>query len=313
MKEKLKTPLKKKDVPEFRKIVTKLGLISLALCFLQIALAFIGTIFNLDNYKEFYGSIYLIFCVISIAIIYKLNKNFVFDNERKVQSMKPMTFVRCFCSMMSLMLVFTAPTIILDVVLNQFGYTVLDVASANSFSDSITQFIYVSFLGPICEEVIFRGMIQKSLQKFTPFIAILTSSVMFGIYHGNFGQMFQATGVGIVLGYVAYRYSMKWSIAMHIVYNLFIGELFGLLSEILSKNGEEYLLPIIEVTPFNLVVSILAAAGFVFICIQLFLKKNFLQKYNVKFHKLLIPFTSIGLIFFTLYNLITSILLIVPM
>lgn len=312
MKVKLKSLLKKKDVAEFKKIVSKSGFIILLLTIIQLAIAFIGSAFGLDEFKEFHGCVYLIYCAIAIGVIYKMDKHYVLDNDRQIHSMKPLSYFRCFTSMLALMLVFVTPTVILDVILNRFGYTILDIASANTFSDTISEFIYISFLGPICEEIIFRGMIQKQLYKFTPFIAVFTSSVMFGIYHGNFGQIFQAIGVGIVLGYVAYRYSIKWSIALHITYNLGIGELFGLLSEFLDKGGEEYLLPIVNMTPFNFVVSLLAAIGFIFIFIQFFFKKNFLFKYNVKFSKFLIPFTSVGFIIFTIFNLITSVLLIVP-
>lgn len=241
-----------------------------------------------------------------------MDKKYVLDNERQISPMKPLTFFRCFSSLISLMLICTVPTVIIDTILSNYGYSIVEVASANTLSDSVTDFIYVSFIGPICEEIIFRGWIQKRLYKFTPFIAIFTSSVMFGIYHGNFGQMFQAMGVGVVLGYVAYRYSIKWSMAIHISYNFLLGELSGFISELLSKNGEEFVIPGTDFTPFTLAVAVFAAIGFIFLFIQYFFKKNFLQKYNVKFKKLIIPLTSVGFIIYTIYNIITSILLIEP-
>jgi membrane protease YdiL (CAAX protease family) len=312
VKPKLKSLLKKKDIPEFKKIVTKVSFIVLLLALSQLLLTFIGTIFHLDEFKEFFGSCYLIYSVFVIMFVYKMDKDYVFDNRLQVQPMKPSTFFKCFSSMMALMLIFVVPTVILDTILNNYGYTILNIASANRHSDTITEFLYVAFLGPICEEVLFRGMIQKQLYKFTPFIAIFTSSVMFGIYHGNFGQMFQAIGVGIILGYVAYRYSIKWSIAMHITYNLCMGELFGWLTNLLEKDGQEFLLPVIDLPLFDFTVSVLAAIGFIFVFIQFFFKKNFLYKYNVKFSKFIIPFTSVGFICFTVFNLITSVLLIAP-
>lgn len=64
----------------------------------------------------------------------------------------------------------------------------------------IVYFIEISVLAPICEEAIFRGMIMQNLRRYGNFFAVLVSSLMFGILHGNLEQTPFAFIVGIALG-----------------------------------------------------------------------------------------------------------------
>ena len=122
--------------------------------------------------------------------------------------------------------------------------------------------------------------------------------------------MFSMIGVGLILGYVAYKYSLKWSMIIHIIYNTVFGELFGLLSQWLDKDGEEYLLPIINQTPFLTTVLTLSFIGIVFFAIQMFKKWMPFADYKIKAKKILQIFLSGGMIVFLTYNLITACLLI---
>ena len=50
------------------------------------------------------------------------------------------------------------------------------------------------------------------------------SSLLFGLFHGNFPQFFFATFVGIIFSYVTLEYSILWAMAFHIFNNLVIGD-----------------------------------------------------------------------------------------
>gem|GEM_PF-2526298 len=94
-----------------------------------------------------------------------------------------------------------------------------------SYEDSIGSlmnpmgYLYIVIVGPIVEEIIFRGAILRSLERFGINYAILVSSMIFGAYHMYLNQAFFAFTVGLILAYVAQRFSMKWSILMHIINN----------------------------------------------------------------------------------------------
>ena len=67
---------------------------------------------------------------------------------------------------------------------------------------------------------------MNNLKKYGIKTAIISSSILFGLSHYNIDMIIPAFFIGIVLSYVAYRYSIKYSILMHILINMIseIGE-----------------------------------------------------------------------------------------
>jgi membrane protease YdiL (CAAX protease family) len=65
--------------------------------------------------------------------------------------------------------------------------------------------IYVCLLGPILEEIIFRGFILRSMQKYGNLTAIIVSSVLFSMFHLNLVQFINPVLVGILLAFIAIK------------------------------------------------------------------------------------------------------------
>ncbi len=85
----------------------------------------------------------------------------------------------------------------------------------------IVQFLNVSVLTGILEEVLFRGLIHRTLKKVMPLpLAIFLSSVFFGAAHMNLEQFFYTTLLGVLLALV---YEKKGSllapILIHMAFN----------------------------------------------------------------------------------------------
>jgi len=82
-------------------------------------------------------------------------------------------------------------------------------------------FLSVGIIGPIIEEIIFRGLILSELNKIAPPVAsVIIQGVLFGLYHMQPLQIIYATPVGIVLGLIAMRSKNLWSsIIVHIFFN----------------------------------------------------------------------------------------------
>ena len=55
--------------------------------------------------------------------------------------------------------------------------------------------------------------------------AILSSAILFGLFHGNLLQTPYALLMGLVLGYVTVEYSIGWAIALHMFNNLVLADL----------------------------------------------------------------------------------------
>ena len=80
--------------------------------------------------------------------------------------------------------------------------------------------IYACFLGPILEEIIFRGFILKSIQKYGNLTAIIVSSILFSMFHLNLVQFVNPVLMGIVLAFIAIKSkSIVPSIVAHIFNN----------------------------------------------------------------------------------------------
>lgn len=82
--------------------------------------------------------------------------------------------------------------------------------------------LVVGILGPICEEVIFRGGVMNCLRKDSnAYIAIVISGLVFGAIHGIALQVAYAAVIGIILGVVFHcTKSLYTTIIIHIVNNI---------------------------------------------------------------------------------------------
>ena len=115
---------------------------------------------------------------------------------------------------------------VLELILNAFGFSILEgMASLQMDLDNLSMFLYAGILAPITEEILFRGLIQRSLLPFGKKFAILLSAFSFGLYHGNLIQTPYAFAVGLVLGYVAAEYNVIWAMVLHMINNLVLGDL----------------------------------------------------------------------------------------
>lgn len=94
-------------------------------------------------------------------------------------------------------------------------------------------FISTAVVPPLVEEFACRGLILGSLRKFGDGFAIIVSSVIFGLMHGNFQQIPFAFLVGLVLGYITVKSGSLWiAVAVH-AFNNFIKVFFDYLPETL--------------------------------------------------------------------------------
>lgn len=66
--------------------------------------------------------------------------------------------------------------------------------------------ILFGLISPIAEEIVFRGLIFNRIRRYYPAVAaVIASSVLFGIYHGNLVQGVYGSCMGILLAYVYAR------------------------------------------------------------------------------------------------------------
>lgn len=141
---------------------------------------------------------------------------------------------------MGLQFPFAILDIFLEWIFNRIGYTIsFGIEASAARSQTISMFLYAGIVGPVVEELIYRGFIMGSLRRFGNLFAIVISTVLFALMHTNISQCIYAAACGVILGYVAANYSIKWSIAIHIMNNCIFGDCLGYLLQLLSKPAQD--------------------------------------------------------------------------
>lgn len=176
------------------------------------------------------GVEYLIFSVLGTLSVYLIMRKKaplkrLFD---KSTIMSGRSFFKCMCVFMGIQL----PTLLLNMAvelgLNQFGLTAEGgMETATSESLTVSMFLYGGIIGPFVEELIYRGFVMRALEKYGKPFAVVMSSVFFGVMHQNLIQSVCAVGAGLILGYVAINYSIKWSVLLHIINNCVFGDVLS--------------------------------------------------------------------------------------
>ncbi|WP_455592840.1 CPBP family intramembrane glutamic endopeptidase [Bacteroides sp.] len=125
----------------------------------------------------------------------------------------------------------------------------------------------ITILGPILEELLFRGAVTRILlEKYEPKKAILWSAILFGVFHLNPAQIVGAFFGGLVFAWIYYRTrSLLPCILIHILINSS--------SVILTLNypGVDNIIEIVGATPYYIMLFI-ASALFV-VCLN-WMKRN---------------------------------------
>lgn len=117
------------------------------------------------------------------------------------------------------------------------GETYSRILSSNSFLESGFIVLVVAVTPAICEEVFFRGFVQKSFeQKIKPFLAALITAIFFGLYHFSPYGLIGLTALGLYFGYAAYKSdSLLVPVVLHFLNNFFAVTLYILF------DAEEYM------------------------------------------------------------------------
>lgn len=138
--------------------------------------------------------------------------------------------------------------------------------SSPSAASIIMQFAYVIIIGPIFEELIYRGIILGVLSKYGNTAAVLFSALAFGLMHGNIPQAVSAFATGLVYAIIAVQcQSVVPTIIIHQLNNFLAN-----IPDIASSLGIPY---------YELAYSILEIAIALIGFLVLFTKYDFL-KYN---------------------------------
>ena len=181
-----------------------------------------------------WGYILAILVGTGILLIWKKPRYFKNEIFRSEKKMTFGNFVQLLCVFMSVQLVFSLMQMLVEWLLNQIGLSAMAALEMATVStDTFSMFLYAGFLGPIAEELLFRGLLLRTTQTYGKRFAIFSTALLFGMFHGNILQSPFAMMVGLVLAYVTIEYSIVWAIILHIFNNFIMADLYGRFLELL--------------------------------------------------------------------------------
>lgn len=87
-----------------------------------------------------------------------------------------------------------------------FGKTmIIQPPAAETGIGLLLNIFIIGTLPAICEEVMFRGVLQKSFREYGTVKAILFTAFLFGLFHMDFQKLLGTFLLGALIGYIVYR------------------------------------------------------------------------------------------------------------
>ncbi|MDL2206825.1 CPBP family intramembrane metalloprotease [Eubacteriales bacterium OttesenSCG-928-N13] len=146
----------------------------------------------------------------------RLNRDLRYKNG----SMDVASFLRILTLLLGLQVFAGIANIGIEALLNAYGRTMIMPYFSTPLKTPM-EFAYIVLIAPITEEIVFRGAIMHSLKPVGRWFAILMTSIMFALMHTTMQQLVPIFLCGLLLAVVAMNYSIKWSIVLHMLNNLY--------------------------------------------------------------------------------------------
>lgn len=145
------------------------------------------------------------------------------------------------------------------------------VDTGKSVFSLVMSFLALVIAAPITEELIYRNMAIANLRSRLPAVlSVILSSLIFGIFHGNFVWMLYACGLGLLFGFLYVKSeSIYVSLVVHTAFNL-----FGYVYSVLGNFASESMVPVINLVSFCLILISLVGAPLVFVWVWLTLSQK---------------------------------------
>jgi len=147
--------------------------------------------------------------ILGLVIIIPLLQNFIYVQNYLIQQLAEISSV------------FESVKLFFDKMDKLLSDTYGDILSASSIFEMILIVLVVAVVPGVCEEVFFRGFVQKSFElSIKPFWAIFISSLAFSLYHFNPYGLLALLILAMYLGFSVYlSNSILIPIILHFLHN----------------------------------------------------------------------------------------------
>ncbi|MFT3950870.1 MAG: CPBP family intramembrane metalloprotease [Oscillospiraceae bacterium] len=182
-----------------------------------------------ENYSSFLGMLLNICCVVPSLLVVllvvkpalRIELSGLFHYEKGSMKIALIAFPAAFLGNIAA----GQLTNIFSNIMQESGVTVpeanfaIDTPELRTF---LIQIFYVVILGPVVEEVLYRGIALRLLKPYGKGMAVVVSSAVFALMHGNIPQAVNAFLFGLLMGTIAVQFnSILPTILIHILNNAF--------------------------------------------------------------------------------------------
>lgn len=159
--------------------------------------------------REFYSGILITEFVIILVPALVFLKVFGYDTRRilRLNRISILNLFLIFCIML-----FAIPIAGIFNMLNLwlvkylFGNTIVtQPPAAFNMETLLLNILVIGGSAGICEEVLFRGIVQRAFEKFGVVKSIMTASLLFSLIHIDFQKLFGTFFLGVLIGFIVYR------------------------------------------------------------------------------------------------------------
>ncbi len=179
---------------------------------------------------------------------------------------------------------------IFHVIISLIGFESLKISTTSTigYGTLLKEFALTAILPGICEEFLHRGIMLMTSKKYhNPRIALLISSILFGLMHMNISQFFYAAILGGLIGYVALvSDSIIPCMIIHFLNNFFsiyfqygtelnfpLANFINVVSEVLMSNIFIYV-------TFTTIIVLLAILAYLYLTKQMTIERVKINVYN---------------------------------
>lgn len=170
-----------------------------------------------------YAAIAISFYLIGFPVFYLMIKNLPEEEKRESKTLGVFEVIKvCFMSYSIVYIVNFLTNLLMMMIAAIKGSEVTNpLINMLEGSNWIWSLIFAGILSPIIEEMMFRGVMLNKLRRYGDKVAIITTAILFGLFHANFSQFFYAVALGMIFAYIALKTgTIKYSIILHIVVNI---------------------------------------------------------------------------------------------
>lgn len=195
-------------------------------------------------------------------------------------------FHRIKWSTAGMIVLFTFLTMPLTTLINAFSMFFVENAVAEMSGEVlelpfVVAFFFMAVSAPVCEEVVFRGIVYKGYRRSgTAVQAAFFSALLFALGHMNFNQAAYAFVIGIMLVLLVEATGSIWaSIIYHVVFNGYSVCIMYLANSLLPEaalseplEGQAYVDAMIYSVGFSVITA--AGASAIAVCVFIWIAKN---------------------------------------